>query len=435
MSDTIWIIIETAVDLYQGWLLTFFVYKFLDHRNEKFSKVLLPVFAAVFGAVVWVLNHISVYEGIASGLYILVLFVYSCIAFKDNIIKKLLASVIPVAVLLLVTTVELNLLASLKGILLTDLITDRGATRLLTLLLIQGTIGAALFIILKLFRYSDDYSFADWFPIIIVLTISFVLVSLIHRLSLSVNNEQRRYINLSYVVILLLNFLMFYMIYSLFLKNKQIREIKIYKLRQEHMEQYIKTSEAQYSSIRKLKHDMKDQMLSVYELLSNGRIDEAKSFISKNNRIISDSETYVKTDSMIANAVINSKLTTAAALGVKVSCITVSDFKGIDEVDLCELLGNMLENAVTACKEMPADSQRFIYLEIGRENDIYSFLVKNALERSVLESNPELKTSKHDETEHGLGVSIIKEIACKYNGRYDFYETDNAFCCSVILEV
>ena len=176
-------------------------------------------------------------------------------------------------------------------------------------------------------------------------------------------------------------------------------------------------------------------MLSVYELLSNGRIDEAKSFISKNNRIISDSETYVKTDSMIANAVINSKLTTAAALGVKVSCITVSDFKGIDEVDLCELLGNMLENAVTACKEMPADSQRFIYLEIGRENDNYSFLVKNALERSVLDSNPELKTSKNDETEHGLGVSIIKEIALKYNGRYDFYETDNAFCCSVILEV
>ena len=201
------------------------------------------------------------------------------------------------------------------------------------------------------------------------------------------------------------------------------------------MEQYIKTSEAQYSSIRKLKHDLKDQMLSVYELLSNGRIDEAKSFISKNNRIISDSETYVKTDSMIANAVINSKLTTAAALGVKVSCITVSDFKGIDEVDLCELLGNMLENAVTACKEMPADSQRFIYLEIGRENDNYSFLVKNALERSVLDSNPELKTSKNDETEHGLGVSIIKEIALKYNGRYDFYETDNAFCCSVILEV
>ena len=48
--------------------------------------------------------------------------------------------------------------------------------------------------------------------------------------------------------------------------------------------------------------------------------------------------------------------------------------------------------------------------------------------------NPKLKTTKKDSINHGLGTSIIRDITNKYNGRYDYYEIDNAFCCSVILE-
>ena len=48
-------------------------------------------------------------------------------------------------------------------------------------------------------------------------------------------------------------------------------------------------------------------------------------------------ETFVQTNNAVANAIINSKLTTAYSLGIKVSCITVADFSGIDETDLCDL--------------------------------------------------------------------------------------------------
>ncbi|TLW87894.1 sensor histidine kinase [Ruminococcus sp. KGMB03662] len=35
--------------------------------------------------------------------------------------------------------------------------------------------------------------------------------------------------------------------------------------------------------------------------------------------------------------------------------------------------------------------------------------------------------------QHGLGTSIIREIARKYNGRCDFYESEGMFCCQVTL--
>ena len=433
MNDLIWNVFEYTVDIYQGFIMSFFIYRFLVPRTKRSAVVLMPVCAALFSAAIIILNNISIYEGLASGLYILILFIYALFAFQDSLLKKILASIVAVAVLLLVTTVELNLISSIFKMNITDLIQTKGFLRFITLILIQVSVTLSLHLILKLFRYSDDYSFTDWFPIIIVLFISFVLVSLLHFLSLSIQNEQRIYINLSDMILLILNFLTFYVIYSIFLKNKEIREMKIAKIREEHMEQFIKTSEAQYDSIRKLKHDIKDQLLSIYELIAHNEIEEAKSFISKTNKII-DTETYVKTNSTIANAIINSKLTTASTLGIKVSCITVSDFNGIDEVDLCELLGNILENAITACNEMPSDSSRFIYLEIGKENNIFTFLVKNSLQQSVIEKNPQLRTSKSDKENHGLGIAIIKDVVCKYNGRLDYYEIDNSFCCSVILE-
>ena len=47
--------------------------------------------------------------------------------------------------------------------------------------------------------------------------------------------------------------------------------------------------------------------------------------------------------------------------------------------------------------------------------------------------NEEENKAKADKKQHGLGTSIIREIARKYNGRCDFYESEGMFCCQVTL--
>lgn len=248
------------------------------------------------------------------------------------------------------------------------------------------------------------------------------------------DDTQRIYINLSYLVIIILNFLMFYVIYSLFFKNAQIKNMKVLSVKEQYMEQYVNNAETQYELIRKIRHDIKDQLTTVYELLTSGKTEDALEFIEQSNGIVKATMTFVQTNNPVANAIINSKLSTASTLGIKVSCITVNDFVGINELDLCDLLSNTLENAITACEAMPPDLNKFIYLEISKENNIYTFIVKNSLDKSVISENPKLKTTKKDIINHGLGTSIIRDIVNKYSGRYDYYEIDNAFCCSIILE-
>lgn len=434
MKNLLWKCFELVINYYQGFIMTWFVYRFLNPKSLKQAKTFLSIFSIIFGTTITLLNHITLYEGFTSTLYLVILLVYAIIAFNDSIIKKLLSTIIPNIILLLITSVELNLLSSLNRISVKDLITNDNSVRFMTLIVIQISLWISLKIIIKLFKFSDSYTISDWSPIITVLISSFILVSLLHVLSLNADDTQRIYINLSYLVIIILNFLMFYVIYSLFFKNAQIKNMKVLSVKEQYMEQYVNNAETQYELIRKIRHDIKNQLSAVYFMLSKNETQEAMNLISKSCSVVNGIETYVRTDSAVANSIINSKLSAAAALGIKVSCITVSDFTGISETDLCDLLSNTLENAVTACKNMPIDANRFIYLEIGKENNIYTFLIKNSMHCSVLNINPQLKTTKSDKQNHGLGTAIIKDIACKYNGRYDFYEIDDTFCCSVILE-
>ncbi len=433
MKEQFWSIFEIAINYYQGFIQMLFIYKFLQPSSKKKSKILLVVFSILLGSTVTALNHITIYEGIASVLYILILFSFSIVAFKDKLIKKIFASVIPFVVVLLVTTVELNLISYFCGISVKELIICQDLRRFICLLIIQISLYVLLFLISNFFDKTDEYALSDWAPIVTVLISSFILTSLLYAISLSINKSERIYINFAYLVIILLNVIMLYTIQSLVQKNREINEMKLSKLKEKHMNQFVEDANLQYDLIRKIRHDIKDRLSTVYFLISKNKIHEAMEFIAQSNNIVNEVEVFVRTNNAVVNSIINSKLSSAQTLGINVSCITIADFNGISDLDLCDLLSNTLENATTACKNMPQNSDRFIHVNIKKENNIYTFNIKNSIHKSVLGTNPLLKTTKKDKQNHGLGTEIIKDIANKYNGRYDFYEIDNTFCCSVSL--
>jgi len=434
MKNLFWNSFEIAVNFYQAFLQIWFIYKFFQPSAKKSVNMMSGVFGVILGTALTILNSITLFEGFYSYIYVVIVFLYASVAFTEKIIKKVFVSILSFSIVLIITIVELNFIASVFEISVEQMITDESVKRLICIIVIQISIYFALRLALTVFKYADEYAFSDWLPIITLLIATYIFSSLLHVLSLSINEDQRIIINLANVVLLILNFVMFYVIHSLYEKNKRINEMKIIEVKEQYLEQFIDNANLQYESIRKIRHDIKDRLSTVYELLSNGKTEEAMKFIERSNGIVKATMTFVQTNNAVANAIINSKLTAASTLGIKVSCITVSDFTGINELDLCDLLSNTLENAITACEMMSADSNRFIYLEIGKENNIYTFMIKNSLNKSVISQNPKLKTTKKDRINHGFGTSIIRDIANKYSGRYDYYEIDNTFCCSIILE-
>ncbi len=124
----------------------------------------------------------------------------------------------------------------------------------MTLIVIQISLWISLKIIIKLFKFSDSYTISDWSPIITVLISSFILVSLLHVLSLNADDTQRIYINLSYLVIIILNFLMFLRYLFTLLQECSDKEYEgTIRKKEQYMEQYVNNAETQYELIRKNK--------------------------------------------------------------------------------------------------------------------------------------------------------------------------------------
>ena len=122
------------------------------------------------------------------------------------------------------------------------------------------------------------------------------------------------------------------------------------------------------------------------------------------------------------------KLAKAYKQKIKVIINIISDIDNQASMDLCNLIGNMFDNAIEASQN---SEKRFIYFEISQKNDNLNIFLKNSIDQSVLTSNPHLQSTKKSNN-HGFGTSIIKEIAMRHHGIADFYEEDNCFCCNVI---
>lgn len=199
--------------------------------------------------------------------------------------------------------------------------------------------------------------------------------------------------------------------------------------------EYMRKQDAEIKSlhqnVRQLKHDMKNHFMVIASYLNEENYGMAKEYISQMLGKLNAMHSYVETGNSLLNHILNEKLEYAKKQGISVKAeIENLAFENLKSIDFSALLSNMLDNAIEASvSEIHPEVQITIKQSRGYET-IY---VKNRIAKSVLEQNPELSTSKEDNTGHGFGVSKIKRIVETCGGMYDFYEEEGYFCVNVFI--
>ena len=201
-------------------------------------------------------------------------------------------------------------------------------------------------------------------------------------------------------------------------------ELSSYRARQQDIENIAENT-------RRLKHDMRNHIMVIASYLSSGETQQAKEYLSvvldKLDRVYS----YIQTGNSVMNYIINTKLEYVHRNGVKFKAeIENISFAKMGSVDFSALLSNILDNAVEASID---SSRKLIYISVCRKKGWDCITVKNGIDRSVLNSNPELISTKPDKDKHGIGIQQIKAIVTKYDGMIDIYESDGMFIVSVMI--
>lgn len=182
--------------------------------------------------------------------------------------------------------------------------------------------------------------------------------------------------------------------------------------------------------IRALKHDMKNHTLVMLSYLEENRVEEAKAYAGELLDKLNKMYTYVNVGNSLLNYIINNKLSAAKEQGIEIKAeIENLAFDYMDSVDFSALLNNLLDNAIHGALESKSPK---LEVQISAKKGFDIITVKNSIDESVLERNPEFVSTK-DEPGHGYGMKQIRNIVEKYNGDIDIYEKENQFIVSIML--
>ena len=103
---------------------------------------------------------------------------------------------------------------------------------------------------------------------------------------------------------------------------------------------------------------------------------------------------------------------------------------GIDNIDLCTILANALDNALEASKPI---ENAIINVRAAVNSAVFMLTVSNPTLQPVEIKNNRVKTTKADSVNHGLGIGSIKNAAKKYNGEVNLKYEDGHFTVEVMM--
>ena len=247
---------------------------------------------------------------------------------------------------------------------------------------------------------------------------SIYIMNNIFMLGFTVNNNHTRLSSAITVFILLgMNVLIFY-IYMKLADDLQLRRMtSVYEQQLDLYERHQQEQEISTMKLRDVRHNMKNNLISILAYAENGDYDKMTEFIRE---ILGEGRIAIESISNSGNMVIDSLIgywyVTAKEKGIRFSvdiCVPMTmPFKG---ADISLILGNLLENAVEAAQK--ANDLRYIKIRIKYDKNNLLLFMMNSYKGPLLKSkNGKLKSTKLDHRNHGIGLASVYRTVAKYHG-------------------
>lgn len=182
--------------------------------------------------------------------------------------------------------------------------------------------------------------------------------------------------------------------------------------------------------IRRFRHDIKNNLLALDILLSDGKYDEAKNYIDSMNESVKETENRFSTGSYLADAILSHKSDEIKNDKIDIEFSGTVPSERISNNDLCTILTNSIDNAARACKEIAPCK---INVTSDETEKGCTLTVSNPVLKKVEIKNNSIKTSKKDAQNHGFGIENIKKVAEKYHGFVRLSCTDSEFTIKIGL--
>lgn len=440
MMDLFWMIFELVVNLFQSAIVLQTIRAILkDKTTGKKANLAYILFVAVLFLELSFVNFIVPFEGIGIIISILIIYIYSLINLKGTFMQKMFWSIFVMLLIMGITIVVLSIEGCIIGKGYLNLVIQKDLYRFVGVVIIQIVLFYLTRFMIKRTKKDSTYSLKwnEWFVLLIIPVISIFTMSFVSLIIINIEDQlspmQHIFSILSILGILMTNSLVYVLYVNMQKDHAKQLEYSILQQAFKSQEKSVEETKILYQSVRSIRHDLKQHFQVALTMLHSGKINEAVDYMEKYNDTVLDGiSNKVFCDNDVVNYIINSKSKICSDRHIKIYIYIANEIPEFSDLNLCVLLGNALDNAIEG---VSGEGNNEIYLELRNVDNFFMISVKNTIINSVLEDNPNLISTKNEKEVHGLGILSMKEVVQKYNGSIEFYESDNKFCCDMLLDI
>jgi two-component system, LytTR family, sensor histidine kinase AgrC len=198
------------------------------------------------------------------------------------------------------------------------------------------------------------------------------------------------------------------------------------------MVKHVTEVENIYKQMRGWRHDYHNHIQSMKAYRALGKNEEIDDYLNSLETDLTSVDTLIKSGNVMVDAILNSKLSLAKSRSISVNAKAIVPKNiAISEIDLCVIIGNLLDNAIEACLRIDDVTKRFIrvYMDLKRDNLYLS--VMNSSGGKIQMHDGRYISNKG--VNHGFGLMRVDKIVDKYTGYIKRRDEDGAFTSEVML--
>lgn len=244
-----------------------------------------------------------------------------------------------------------------------------------------------------------------------------------------------RALSVSQILMAILIVLIIILIVQILLFNKnelsQNYVIELLNDKMKNLSEYYNEQNTKEKDLRRFKHDSNNLMIILKALISDGNYEKALRYLNHVQLIWDKTNNNFNTGNFICDALLASKSRDASSFDTQITVEGTIPSNLINDVDLCILFSNLLDNAIEACAHI--SGSKTIHINFKNHNETWVLTIDNPVEKNVDIINNTIPTSKEEKDQHGLGLQNINQIVKKYNGTINMTCTNLIFTSTIML--
>lgn len=193
---------------------------------------------------------------------------------------------------------------------------------------------------------------------------------------------------------------------------------------------YYQNIKNSMDSLRSLRHDFKNHLIVLNGYAMQNEIGKLQEYLQKISDTVTETA-IIQTPHDLTSSILNAKSILCRQKHIDFLCHCLFSDIHIPDFHLITILGNVLDNAITAAGKLKNGS---ISLSMEQTDTFLQIICKNNHQEHIVKKNGQFVSTKENPgLFHGLGIQNIQNSVDALNGTLDIDYNDSFFTVSILL--